>query len=87
MKNNIYVQNICSDCLQWLENNESNHSEEEFTTMQETLSVWVKEKYYPAGANIDKNGNCEPFFSWSRCELCNGLAGDRYKYNFIDESK
>ncbi len=24
----------------------------------------------------------EPFFSWSRCESCNGIAGDRYDVTY-----
>lgn len=29
----------------------------------------------------DESGNCEPFFSWQPCDVCGGLAGDRYDCN------
>ena len=29
----------------------------------------------------DDNGNCEPYFSWSTCDCCGGLPGDRYDAN------
>jgi len=29
----------------------------------------------------DENGNCEPYFTWRRCDVCGGLAGDRYDCN------
>ena len=68
-----------------LENGESNHSDVEFITMQETLKSWGEDKYIPAGIASDENGNCEPSFSWRRCDLCGQIAGERYEYNFIQK--
>ena len=78
MKNNIYIQNICSDCLQYLVNNENYHTNEETERMIKTLMQWGKTKYYPSGLT----DNTEPSFSHCKCDLCNGLAGDRFEYYF-----
>lgn len=78
---NIYKQIICPNCLQLLVNGESNHTEKELTEINNTLDLWAKDKYYPIGMA----DTLTPYFSWSKCELCNGLAGDRYEYNFIDK--
>jgi hypothetical protein len=83
MKNKeVYQQNICNNCLQMLVNGESDHTEEELSTMNKTLDNWAKDKYIPAGLS----DNLEPSFSWHKCDLCDGLAGDRYEFNFFDES-
>lgn len=79
----VYIQNICTNCLQWLVNNESDHTEEEKQTMFNTLDQWSKDKYIPAGLS----DNLEPSFSWHTCDICHALPGDRYEYNFFDESK
>ena len=78
-KYKVFQQNICSDCLQLLVNNESEHSEEELNTFNKTLSDWNKTGYIPAGLA----DNMEPFFSWSSCDVCNQIAGMRYEYNFF----
>jgi hypothetical protein len=79
MKTEVYQQNICSNCLQMLVNGESDHTEEELTTMGNTLNEWSKTGYTPAGLS----DNMESSFSWHKCDLCNCLAGDRYEYNFF----
>ena len=84
---NVYIQNICLNCLQLLVNGESDHTEEELNMFNTTLDKWQKDKYIPAGMNMAESENYEPFFSWSKCDLCDGLAGDRYEYNFFDESE
>lgn len=81
--NAIYTEEICENCLQWLVNNESDHTKLEFEEMQKTLKVWAQDKYVPAGlCDIS-----EPFFSHSRCILCNCLAGTREDYYFRDENE
>ena len=85
MKAKVYKQKICTDCLLMLVNGESDHSEEELKRMDKTLEEWAKDGYTPAGMATDKNGNCEPSFSWRRCDLCGQIAGDRYEYNFIQK--
>ena len=83
MKSKVFQQSICTDCLQLLVNGESDHAPEELVRMNKTLAQWADSKYVPAGMHTDENGNCEPSFSWHRCDLCNGLAGDRYQYDFF----
>ena len=78
----VYQQSICGDCIQMLANGESNHTPEELARMESTLAKWAKENYEPAGLIED----CEPSFSWNKCDLCNGLAGDRFEYNFFDKN-
>ena len=82
MKKEIYVQEICENCLQLLVNGESDHTPEELKTMEKTLQDWQKNSYIPAGLA----DNMEPYFSWQKCELCNSLPGTRYEYNFFDKS-
>lgn len=82
-KNNVFQQQICDNCLQMLVNGESDHTDHELNKMNETLDNWQKDKYIPAGMS----DNMEPFFSWHHCDLCNSLAGNRYEYNFFDESE
>ena len=77
----VFTQNICSDCLQLLVNGESEHSEKELEAHNKTLTDWAKLKYFPAGLS----DNTERFFSWSDCDVCGQIAGDRYEYNFIHE--
>ena len=77
----VFTQNICSDCLQLLVNGESNHSEEELKQFNQTLTEWSKLKYVPAGLS----DNEESFFSWSKCDICNQIAGDRHEYNFFQQ--
>lgn len=84
---NIYAQSICADCLQMLANGESDHSPQELEHFQKVLHEWVGKNYIPAGQVTDENGNCEPYFSWHRCDLCDGLPGNRYDFNFIDKSE
>ena len=79
----VYQQEICSDCLQLLVNNESNHTETELKSFHSTLENWAKQKYVPAGLS----DNMEPFFSWKCCDVCGQIAGNRYEYNFFDQSK
>jgi hypothetical protein len=81
-ESNLYIQNICSECLQKLVNDEGDHMPEELERFEKTLKKWAKELYYPAGLT----DNTEPSFSWSKCDLCNTLAGDRYEYYFIGKS-
>jgi hypothetical protein len=83
---NIYIQNICGDCLQMLVNNESNHEPQELEQYHKTLDQWYNDNYTECGPNYDDNGNIEPFFSWHHCDICDGLPGMRYEYNFIDKS-
>ena len=73
-----FTQDICSDCLQYLVNNEHRSDSVEEAKMIETLSEWNKECYGPLGLDED----CEPFFSPCKCDLCNQIAGDRFKYVF-----
>lgn len=73
-----FVQNICADCLQYIVNNEHRSDSVEEMKMLETLSEWNKEYYSPLGLDDD----CEPFFSHCKCDLCDQIAGDRFKYVF-----
>ena len=77
----VFTQSICSDCLQLLVNGESEHSEQELKTFNDTLSKWAESKYIPAGMS----DNDESFFSYSKCDLCNQMAGDRHEYNFFQK--
>jgi hypothetical protein len=79
MKRNLYKQEICSDCLQYLVNDESYHSEQEKETMNETLLNWNNQKYFPVGTSDQLD---EPFFSSHRCDLCGSLPGNRFIYFF-----
>jgi len=76
----VYQQEICDNCIQWLANNEGDHTPEEFERMQKTLEKWAKEKYIPAGLT----DQIDSYFSPSRCDLCHALPGNRWKYNFFD---
>jgi hypothetical protein len=82
----IHIQNICPNCLQWLVNNESQHTEQEKNKMNETLANWAKEKYYPLAPNFEGDFY-ESSFSHNHCDLCDCLPGERYEFNFIDKSK
>ena len=82
-KYEVYQQEICPACLHLLVNGESDHTPEELREFKATLDQWAKEKYYPAG----KTQQTESYFSCSKCDLCNGLAGDRFTYNFFDKNK
>lgn len=84
MKGKIYTQQICTDCLQYLVNNESYHSDKEFNTMLETLTKWAKTGYTHLGMTDTEH---ESYFSHNHCDLCNGLAGNRIDYNFIQAPK
>jgi hypothetical protein len=84
MQSNIYIQNICGDCLQAIVNGEDDpYGQHDSETMEKTLRSWAKRKYFPAGLT----DNTEPSFSWQKCDLCNDLAGNRYEYYFRDERK
>lgn len=78
----VYQEEICTDCLHALVNGESDHTEEEENRMIKVLEKWQTQNYVPAGLA----DNLEPFFSHTRCILCNSLPGDRYEYNFFDKS-
>ena len=82
MNKQVFQQEICSNCLQLLVNGESDHTETELNKFYETLDKWSTDKYVPAGLS----DNMESFFSWHKCDLCDSLPGDRYEYNFFDES-
>lgn len=82
MENNIYTQNICGDCLQSIVNGDNERDIAELNEMNKTIEQWSKEKYFPLGLTE----NTEPFFSHSKCDLCDQLAGQRYEYYFIDKS-
>jgi len=77
-QDNIHIQNICSDCLQVLANGHTDSEEHDLETMQATLTNWADTGYTECGHVEDDEGH----FSWSLCDLCNGLAGTRYGYNF-----
>jgi len=74
----IYTQQICPDCLQVLANGHTDSERHDLNTMQETLTNWAKDGYTEAGITDNQEG----YFSHSKCDLCNGLAGTRYEHNF-----
>jgi hypothetical protein len=80
-KSSLFIQIICSDCLQSIVIGCNEMDENELNEMDKTLNLWAKDNYFPFGLT----NNTEPFFSWSKCELCNQLAGDRYEYYFISK--
>ena len=83
MKNNIYEQEICSNCLQALVNGQGMHTADELCALSETLEQWSGENYRPSGPTDDM----EPFFSHRKCDLCGALPGDRYYYYFADHNQ
>jgi len=75
----IYTEQICTNCLHKLVNDEGDHTDEELAEMKETLHDWLEQDYTPAGLTDDT----EPSFSWRKCILCGSAAGDRYSYHFL----
>lgn len=80
---NVYIELICSDCLQELVNAEPREDEKFSRNMRTTLSKWAKNNYVPAGLTENMEGG----FSWGPCILCGDLPGTRYEYNFLSEVK
>jgi hypothetical protein len=83
MKQELFIQHICNNCLQLIENGESDHTEAELKEYNKTLDKWSKRNYIPAGLTDES----EPYFDWHYCDLCHCLPGDRYDYYFWDNSK
>ena len=78
-KSNVFAHAVCYDCLQLLVNGESDHTKHQLAVFHQTLKTWSEQKYTPLGIGE----NIEPYFLYSQCDICDGLAGDRYEYYFI----
>lgn len=71
---NHLTARACPDCLIAIAN-------DDYSGMDDDRAIAVRagiEQWYDEGYRLVPGDTVDPSFMWAECDICHGLAGDRY---------